>query len=338
MSEGHEGTVPEPSDGSSPAGAVPSAAGGPTRWVKRIVSLALLAAVVVVIARTEGLATLAARLPSLSPGFFLVACAAQLTSVAVGVVRWRTLLALQGVTRPVGELARIYLVGRFVGVVTPGTTGLDVVRAIELGRRSGRPLESAAAIVVEKLFGVLGLALAVGIALSCGASALFGEGALPLAALAVFAALTLLPFAFAPARALPLIRKFPSRIANPVEAKLARLNGRSPTAAELLGLVALSTTAHLATAACYAASGAALGLPCSTGELLFVGMVIVAAMLVPISAGGAGVREGAAVVALRALDVPASDALLVALLGFLATQPPALLGGLVQLSERRPRA
>jgi hypothetical protein len=82
----------------------------------------------------------------------------------------------------------------------------------------------------------------------------------------------------------------------------------------------------------YAASARALGVDVPGIVLLLVGTIIVLATLIPVSIAGVGVREGAAVALLTTVGVASSDALLVGVLGVLATQPPALLGGLVHLA------
>ena len=61
--------------------------------------------------------------------------------------------------------------------------------------------------------------------------------------------------------------------------------------------------------------------------MLVVGNAIVIAVLLPLSIGGVGVREGVAVVLLATAGVSSTDAVLVALLGYLTGQVPALLGG-----------
>ncbi len=86
----------------------------------------------------------------------------------------------------------------------------------------------------------------------------------------------------------------------------------------------------------FAATGTALGVDASLAELAIVGNAIVLATLLPISVGGFGVREGTAVALLAVVGVPAGEAVFVALLGYLAAQPPALVGGVLQLTEAAP--
>lgn len=307
----------------------------PMRLLKITVSVGLLAAIVVAIARTEGIEALPTRLADLDPLAVLIAVALQFGAVLVGVERWRRLLAWQRIERPYAELIRVFLVGRFVGAFTPGTTGLDVTRAITIGTRTGELARSTTAIAVEKVFGLLGLALGAILTLPLGADRFFGEGAPLIAASAALGTIALLALVLSPRRLFRLAAVLPKGPRAKAESIAERLEATPPAFGEIVLMAVLATLSHGFAAACYAASGVALHASASVGELLVVGFSIVAATLIPISAGGAGVREGTAVLLLRAIGIPASEAVVIALLGYLATQPPAIVGGLVQVFERR---
>lgn len=302
----------------------------PMRLLKIGVSVGLLGVIAVAIARTEGVSELPSRLASIEPVALLAAVTLQFGAVVVGVERWRRLLVWQRIGRPFGELVRVFLVGRFVGAFTPGTTGLDVTRAITIGRRTGEMAKSTTAIGVEKVFGLLGLALGAIITLPLGAARFFGEGAHAMAFGAALGSIALLGLVLRPKRLFAVARLLPKGPRTKAEAIAERLDAEPPSFVELVVMSVLATLSHLLTAACYAASGVALHVDAAAGQLVVVGFAIVAATLLPISAGGAGVREGTAVLLLHSIGIPTGEAVLVALLGYLATQPPAILGGLVQ--------
>lgn len=305
------------------------------RLVKITVSVILLVVIVVGIARTEGVDQLPARIGDVDPIAWVFAALLQSAAVFIGVARWRRLLVWQGVDLSFRQLLRIYLVGRFVGAFTPGTTGLDVVRAVEVGRISGELAKSTAVIAIEKVFGFLGLAICAVATLPFGAERFFGESARGIAIGSSLVAAAMAWLVMHPKRLAMLGRPLPAGMRAKLEAVADRLDSKPPRIVDLVILAAYATLSHTSTAACYAASGLSLRVDATLGELLVVGFAIVVAMLVPISAGGAGVREGTAVLLFRAIGVPASDAVLIAVLGYLATQPPALVGGLVQMFSRR---
>jgi hypothetical protein len=106
---------------------------------------------------------------------------------------------------------------------------------------------------------------------------------------------------------------------------------------QLARAVALGVLSHVALSSVFLATAHAVGVDGSTLVLLATGNAIVIAVLVPVSIGGVGVREGVAVFLLAAAGVSATDAVLVALLGYLTGQVPALLGGLASMSSSSAR-
>jgi uncharacterized membrane protein YbhN (UPF0104 family) len=96
----------------------------------------------------------------------------------------------------------------------------------------------------------------------------------------------------------------------------------------LLVAIMLGLFSHAATAAIFVASAWAVHVDLSAAVLFGVGNALVIATLLPLSAGGVGVRETAAVLLLGALHVDQGSALLVAVVGYLGGQAPAVLGGI----------
>jgi hypothetical protein len=133
-------------------------------------------------------------------------------------------------------------------------------------------------------------------------------------------------------------------IATRAPSRLGGLLGRAVDAmresrlsrAELAGAVLRGVVSHLAISSVFVATAWALGLDVELGTLLIVGNAITLAVLLPVSIGGVGVREGVAVALLATVGVGPTDGVLVGLLGYLTGQVPALLGGLAMLISRRP--
>lgn len=300
------------------------------RWLlaaKAVVSLALVGWLGSRMLERDGVDALLARLESVELGWLGVALALHFAAVLAGVTRWRLLLRAVRVELPLGWLARSYLIGRFIGAFTPSTTGLDGWRLYDAGRASGALARSGAAIGVEKLVGLIGMTLVCAALVPFGGVRLMGPSALYVAgALGVGAALGL--FAIASprlvARAVALTpRLVRGRMEKALEAlEASRLSLGAVTRAVLLGVLA-----HLALSAVFAATAHALGVDVALSTLLVVGNAIVLAVLLPISVGGVGVREGVAVMLLAGAGVDGTDAVLIALLGYLTGQVPALLGG-----------
>jgi len=89
--------------------------------------------------------------------WFLFATLIKLVGIFANIWRWQILLAGQGLRFGFGWLTASYFVGRYFGIVTPSTMGLDGWRLYDTAKVSGRFVESATAIVVERVIGLVGL-------------------------------------------------------------------------------------------------------------------------------------------------------------------------------------
>lgn len=303
-----------------------------TLGLKVTVSAGLLSYVLWSAAQRDGIDALGDRIEAIEPFFLLVAVALHFTAVAGGVLRYRVLLSARGIALPLSWLTRSYLIGRFVGAFTPSTMGLDLYRSVDVARRTGKRAQSAAAILSEKLFGLLGLSVLTLALLPARAADMLGPTAAPMALLVFAGAAAGLVALRYPEKFAPALGLLPGRIRERAARLLEAIAEGGLTRADVAGALALSLGSHLATAAVFAATGLALGVDASPATLLVVGNAIVIATLLPISIGGVGVREGVAVVLLGFAAVGPTDASLVALLGYLTGQLPALVGGMLQIT------
>lgn len=304
-------------------------------WPKVFVSAALLLWLGVRMVQRDGIEALADRLAGIDPAWLCVGIALHFAAVFAGVARWRLLLRAAGIECGPGRLLRSFLVGRFVGAFTPSTTGLDGWRLYDVGREHGAMGKSAAVIVVEKLVGLIGMALVCAALVPFGGVELLGPGALFAAiAMASVAALGLFlirrpDWLVGCAGMLPRrVRALGKRVAEALGA--SRLRGP-----DLARAVSLGVVSHIALSSVSVATAFAIGVDASPATLLVVGNAITLAVLLPVSVGGVGVREGVAVVLLASAGVSSTDAVLVALLGYLTGQVPALLGGGLLLTGTR---
>ncbi len=306
---------------------------GKAKLLKRAVSAGLLVVVLALVARTEGLDELPRRLMHLEPGLVAFALVLPFLAVLSGVRRWQLLLAHEGIGLPFSTLLGSFLRGRFVGAFTPSTTGLDLYRLVDVAGMSGNRAASGRAILVEKLHGLVALALVTVALLPAGLARFFGPAGLAVAGL--LGLVSVLGLVARPQLLGSLAARAPRKIRDRAVA-LASAMASAPPSRGLVGRVALlGVASHAATAAVFAATGLALGVDAEALALLVVGNAIVLATLLPISVGGVGVREGTAIALLALVGVDAVDAALVGLLGYCAAQPPALIGGLLGVLGRR---
>jgi len=304
------------------------------RPLRYVVTLALLSWVLHRIAARDGLSALLATLHGADLRWLLAAALFSTLGVALGVLRFRMLLRSLGLALPTSWLLRISLEGRFVGAFTPSTAGLDIYRAIAVGKRTGKRSVAAGVILIEKLLGLLGLASLVGGLFLLGAGVLRTGQGLPATVGLAICCLLGLSLALNPGVLARASHRLPAALAGRVQRLTSALEEQPPRSGALVGAFGLGLFGHLTTAAVFLATSRALGIHLPAVELLSVGVALVLSALVPISVGGVGVREGVAVMLLGGLGVVGAEAALVATLGWLLTQPPALVGGLLSLIPR----
>jgi glycosyltransferase 2 family protein len=232
----------------------------------------------------------------------------------VGGIRWQLLLREAEVEVTSVRAVRAVGASLFLNNVLPTSFGGDAARAWLVGRESGRMLRSAAATVVDKatLLGCLFVLAWVALALDSAAvpSSLVRVliwVTVGLAAGAVVAALTA-------AGVRPVVRRLPERLAAMIfEAWFTlRLWARSW---RLMGSVFVLGLLYQGLAVlALVCVGKTVAVDLSFALAAVVAAVVVVAMLIPISIGGLGVREGGFVLLLGEAGVSGADATVVSLL------------------------
>jgi uncharacterized membrane protein YbhN (UPF0104 family) len=287
-----------------------------------------------------------AEIRALDPRVFvpwlLVAMAIKLVGIFANVWRWQILLRGQGIRLDFGFLSSTYFIGRYFGIVTPSTMGLDAWRLYETIRLTRRPIECTTVLAVERVIGLVGL-LAVILLFMPFAGRLtqgqsFGElvGAMkvPLAGAALLSALVLLR----PTWFRGLLRLVPSErvrrfASNVIDATTAYSDKRG----HLLLALGLAVFGQLTTMLMYAANAMSLGTQgVHASEVLFASAVMTFGTFVAPSASGEGVRE-LVFVALIGSTAGVVKAFLIGNLGFWIEKIPlSIPGGLILLLRRDP--
>lgn len=104
-----------------------------------------------------GLLTIYRRI---SPGRYALALGAMLAMYLIGVWRWALLLRAQQITLSFGDAFRLTFIGFFFNNVVPGLTGGDLVKMIYAAQRCpGRRTEAVATVIVDRVVGLVVLAL-----------------------------------------------------------------------------------------------------------------------------------------------------------------------------------
>lgn len=322
-----------------------AAAGQPHRrgWRKPIVigAKVLISAAILVLTyrktlQRDGADEILGHLERLHWGWFALAVSMQVIAIGFGVVRWRRLLAGQGIHAPWSFLGTSWMIGRFWGAVTPGGLGLDGWRLYETAKYTGKIARPTALAGVEKVLGQLAFGAVVMMGSVFGLEMIGVEGVLLINAgfvVLVGAGLTLLakPMVFRKlARALPA--KVQPRIATLVDAVCAyHGKGRLLAEAAFLGM-----GVHAFNNLIYVCAARALGIELSPFAVFFASSLQIMSTLLPTSINGIGLREATAIALYTspAVGLSMSEAVLIPTVGFAAEMTVSVCGVLFFLTRR----
>lgn len=313
----------------------------PSRRVGRILVTGVVLAVIA--ASVDVRETFAALLGA-DIRWLLLATLAILLVRVVMAVRWWLILSAYGFSVRLGELTRLVFVTSSVGSVLPAGIGQDLLRGYQVVRAEGRVSEVSASIIVDRLLGVLSMALVAGVAGLLAGDVL--EGALEPAVPGAWGIVVGLGSLYAFRRR---VRRW-CRLESPrLPGKLSeRLNELSTSVfGEALGggvlveTLLLSVLTQLVRTVTFILVFTALGIGAES-LYYFVAIPVVFLLLqLPISLGGLGVREAALVVFFRDMGF-APEVSVAAGLIFQCLQLVAYLPGLALFvfarRRREPRA
>jgi len=88
------------------------------------------------------------------PLVFALAALLMLAGLLLTIVRWRALIAVQGVKLRAGEALRLGFIGFFFSCVIPGSVGGDAVKAWYVANRYGRTAEVVTSVLLDRFIGL----------------------------------------------------------------------------------------------------------------------------------------------------------------------------------------
>lgn len=281
------------------------------------------------------LAELWAEVTALDPMIFvpwmLAATLIKLLGILANVVRWQVLLRGQGIELAFGHLAGSYFVGRYFGIVTPGTLGLDGYRLYDTITLTGRPVECTTAIAIERVIGAVGLLLTIVLFMPFAGDLLhgqsFGELVGAMRVPLVFGALLATLLVLQPRWFEPVLGLLPARAHGLARKVLDAATAYQGRRSYLVIALAMAVIGQVTTTLMYFCNAMAIHTASvSTMEVLFASAVMTLGTFVAPSASGEGVRE-AVFVWLLGNKAGAAKAFLIGHLGFWIEKIPLSVPG-----------
>lgn len=229
---------------------------------------------------------------------FWMACASavKLLGITAGIIRWRLLLSGQGLRIPFPYLVYQWFMGRAIGLVLPGTLGLDGFRLIESSRYTKEVVKCTTVIAVEKLTGIIALSFLVFMTFPLGFKFLQFNTALLAAIMAcLFLGVTcslLLLLNPRVIQVLAAVMPVPSFARGPIN-KLGRAaTAYSQNKKTLLAALFFGVLVHLGTCSKYFFTFMAIrAANVSVADIFFVSPLMITASVLTFTISGLGVRE-----------------------------------------------
>src|SRR5262245_57870328 len=254
------------------------------------------------------------------------------TSVIAG-LRLRLVLAAFGVNRSRAETSRVALGGFFFEQVAFGFVGGDGMRLWLLHRSGVAPAKSLKVSVLDRCLGVPALMLLSLTGLPNLVHLLTGVDLWVIVAAGALLGVVGLGGLLLLLRGLTSIS---SPLAEIVASASAALRNAKVRRFFLIAF-ALAALTHVCNVLVFIMLGRALGLAVTVEQWFFVVPSALLLSMLPISAGGWGMREACFIVALKGLGIPAEQAILPSIVFGLSVLIAALPGGVVWLTHgRRP--
>jgi uncharacterized membrane protein YbhN (UPF0104 family) len=297
--------------------------------VKGVVTAALVA----VLAKNVDMKAMSSRFLLADPAWLAAALVFLAAQLVVSALRWQHICERLGLRIAQGACIRLVFIGHFFSQALPTSIGGDVVRAWLAARETGAAGRSISSVLCDRAiaFGVL-------LVMASVAQALVGNELHnpALAALRLFlwgmTAAAVAWLAFGADLARPFAR---FKIGGWVRRVLVDVRSvTGPPWTLTAAILALSLVVQLSLVTGAYCIGRSLALPLDVVTCLVMIPPILVATFIPVSIGGWGVREGAMVLGLGMVGVPADGALALSILFGVGNLVVASPGGLLWITAR----
>jgi len=279
-------------------------------------------------------AEIAATLRGADPLLLALSLLMLVNQFVLSSLKWRLVLRSHAIEVPFSRLFRTYLIGTFLGSLLPTGYLGDLARMADIGKATGRRLESASAVVLERLSGLVALAL-IGAVASLHFARVNRDSTFGALALTFIGVAALVVLAFVPGfaeRLRALAERLPwsaaRRVVDGVTTSILHYRSRPRLLAQVL---ALSFFFQALAASIVYLHARTLHLPVPFGYCLAFVPVMAMLEALPISIAGIGPRDGTLVYFLGRIGIGASSAISLSILILAARYAVILVGGVLLL-------
>ena len=253
------------------------------------------------------------------PGYFAAAVGIYVSTQVISAYRWRLLAAILKLDASFVDFLVFRFIATFTNTLVPGVFGGDALRAIYLGRRTGRMVEAFASVFADRIVGLIGLFWLAAIA-----AIFLNEAGLPAAVTAppvAIGVVTLAAFLASPL-VIRLGRLIPQRLGRYASLIVAYLDRRG----KLVIPLALSLVVQSELAVCQYLLARGIGINASLSLFFFCVPIAGVFASLPLTVNGLGVREGAYLVLFGMAGMDRTGAVALGLLWFVSTAVGAIPG------------
>ncbi|MGQ9560888.1 MAG: lysylphosphatidylglycerol synthase transmembrane domain-containing protein [Candidatus Oleimicrobiaceae bacterium] len=270
----------------------------------------------------------------------VVAFALMVVGYVISTLRWQMLLRALDIHLPFRALLASYCVAIFVGNFLPSTVGGDAVRAYDTVRMSGRKGAPIAAVLVDRLLGVLALVLFAAVVVLVRAD---GRAALPwlrwmvLAGLAGMAALVAWIFrqrGSGVGGGDPSFSGGRRRLLGVVSGAVATFRAFGGNMSALGKGLAYSILLQTNVVIHFYLIARAVGIQLGLGHFFLIVPIATIVTMLPVTINGIGIRENAFVFLLAPFAVPAPTTIAFTWIGFGMMLLYGAIGGVVYALRR----
>jgi uncharacterized membrane protein YbhN (UPF0104 family) len=249
--------------------------------------------------------------------WFAAAVGLMVVGMVIGGARWFLLLRAAAIGIPRRDAIRVFSLSVLLNNVLPTAVGGDAVRTWVVGRPSGQYVAAATSVVLDRATALACLFVVAWAAL------LLDVSDVPSAVVGVFAWTTAvfvgasIVVAAAAAGSARLRHRLPARVRAAGAQAWTALHGWARSPRLLLWVFGLGLAYQVIAVAALTLLADAIGFELAFSLAAVSAAVVIALILLPISIGGFGVREGGFVVLLGKAGIGATDATLLSLLSVL---------------------